>query len=286
MKDDTEDYYGYDYELINTEINLCNQELERIESDLVELQRQYDDHEITEEEYLAQKKVLETERKQCNKRLNWLYKARDKAQAGEEGTFMDLGPNPFLQSDNNTKRERMRRRVLKALDPISYTPFTCDSVMGAHYDLGDVIYFTGGHAGSDGVFCCLMAFDWTYNAEYQMQGFGVDPSISNTKTRTQKQSKSANTNAVTAIENAQIAQDTADSKAQDFVSTAYPSASHGKDCDIAVIMMPPFPMKARTLLNKQSAVCCFGASARFRHIREIRGWQDLNLHPDKPNHPP
>lgn len=243
MKDDTEDYYGYDYELINTEINLCNQELERIESDLVELQRQYDDHEITEEEYLAQKKALETERKQVNKRLNWLYKARDKAQAGEEGTFMDLGANPFLQSDNNTKRERMRRRVLKALDPISYTPFTCDSVMGAHYDLGDVIYFTGGHAGSDGVFCCLMAFDWTYNAEYQMQGFGVDPSISNTKTRTQKQSKSANTNAVTAIENAQTAQDTADSKAQDFVSTAYPSASQGKDGDIAVVMMPPFQIK-------------------------------------------
>lgn len=243
MKDDTEDYYGYDYELINTEINLCNQELESIESDLVELQRQYDEHEITEEEYLAQKKVLETERKQVNKRLNWLYKARDKAQAGEEGTFMDLGANPFLQDDSSTVRERMRRRVLKALDPISYTPFTCDSVMGAHYDLGDVIYFTGGHAGSDGVFCCVMAFDWTYNAEYQAQGFGVDPSILNTKSRTQKQSKSANTNAVSAIDYAQTAQDTADSKAQDFVSTAYPSANQGKDGDIAVVMMPPFPMK-------------------------------------------
>ena len=200
MKDDTEDYYGYDYELINTEINLCNQELERIETDLVELQRQYDEHEITEEEYLAQKKVLETERKQVNKRLNWLYKARDKAQAGEEGTFMDLGANPFLQDDSSTVRERMRRRVLKALDPISYTPFTCDSVMGAHYDLGDVIYFTGGHAGSDGVFCCLMAFDWTYNAEYQMQGFGVDPSILNVKQRTDKKVKEANTNALNAKE--------------------------------------------------------------------------------------
>lgn len=200
MKDDTEDYYGYDYELINTEINLCNQELERIETDLVELQRQYDEHEITEEEYLAQKKVLETERKQVNKRLNWLYKARDKAQAGEEGTFMDLGANPFLQDDSSTVRERMRRRVLKALDPISYTPFTCDSVMGAHYDLGDVIYFTGGHAGSDGVFCCVMAFDWTYNAEYQAQGFGVDPSILNIKDRNTKKTKEANTNALNAKE--------------------------------------------------------------------------------------
>lgn len=200
MRDESDSYYGYDYELINTEINLCNQELESIESDLVELQRQYDEHEITEEEYLAQKKVLETERKQVNKRLNWLYKARDKAQAGEDGTYMDLGGNPFLQDDSSTVRERMRRRVLKALDPISYTPFTCDSVIGVHYDLGDVIYFTGGHAGSDGVFCCLMAFDWTYNAEYQMQGFGVDPSILNIKDRNAKAAKEANANAMGAYE--------------------------------------------------------------------------------------
>lgn len=243
MKDDTEDYYGYDVDLIDAEIALVNQELQALDTAIDELEQAYQAHEITEEEYLRQKKIIQRSVKQCDKRLNWLYKAKAKAQAGEEGTFMDLGPNPFLQSDNNTKRERMRKRVLKALDPISYTPFICDSVMGMHYDLGDVIYFTGGHAGSDGVFCCLMAFDWTYNAEYQMQGFGVDPSISNTKTRTQKQSKSANTNAVTAIENAQTAQDTADSKAQDFVSTAYPFADQGKDGDIAVVMMPPFPMK-------------------------------------------
>ena len=243
MKDETDSYYGYDYELINTEINLCNQELEQIESDLVELQRQYDEHEITEEEYLAQKKVLEREKKQVNKRLNWLLKARDKAQAGEEGTFMDLGGNPFLQDSNLTVQERMRRRVLGALDPISYTPFTCDSVIGVHYDLGDVIYFTGGHAGSDGVFCCVMSFDWTYNAEYQMQGFGVDPSILNIKTRTEKASKSADTNAVSAIESAQTAQDTADSKVENFVSTAYPSDDEGQDGDIAVIMTPPFPIK-------------------------------------------
>ena len=196
MKDNTEDYYGYDVDLIDAEIALVNQELQALDTAMDELEQAYQAHEITEEEYLRQKKIIQRSVKQCDKRLNWLYKAKAKAQAGEEGTFMDLGANPFLQSGNSTKRERMRRRVLKALDPISYTPFTCDSVMGAHYDLGDVIYFTGGHAGTDGVFCCVMAYDWTYNAEYQAQGFGVDPSISNVKSRTQKQAKSANTNAL------------------------------------------------------------------------------------------
>lgn len=200
MKDDTEDYYGYDVDLIDAEIALVNQELQELDTAMDELEQAYQAHEITEEEYLRQKKIIQRNVKQCDKRLNWLYKAKAKAQAGEEGTFMDLGANPFLQSDNNTKRERMRRRVLKALDPISYTPFICDSVMGMHYDLGDVIYFTGGHAGSDGVFCCLMAFDWTYNAEYQAQGFGVDPSILNVKQRTDKKVKEANTNALNAKE--------------------------------------------------------------------------------------
>lgn len=200
MKDDTEDYYGYDVDLIDAEIALVNQELQELDTAMDELEQAYQAHEITEEEYLRQKKIIQRSVKQCDKRLNWLNKARDKAQAGEEGTFMDLGANPFLQDDSSTVRERMRRRVLKALDPISYTPFICDSVMGMHYDLGDVIYFTGGHAGSDGVFCCLMAFDWTYNAEYQAQGFGVDPSILNVKQRTDKKVKEANTNALNAYE--------------------------------------------------------------------------------------
>ena len=40
-----------------------------------------------------------------------------------------------------------------------------------------------------------------------------------------------------------------------------------------------FPDESKNFIEKQSAVCCFGASASFRHIREVRGRQDLNLHP-------
>lgn len=214
MRYETESYYGYDAQEIQAEMAIVSGELTIVDDDiqanrsaLVELERKHDAHEITDEEYLAQKAVLDEEystltkrRKQLQKHLNWLVKALEKAQAGEDGTSMDLGDNPFLQDEDATVRERERRRVLKAIDKISYTPFACSSVMGIHYDLGDVLYFTGGHAGDDGVFCCLMMYDWTFNGEYQMQGFGADPSIANVKTRTQKKAKASNANALAAKE--------------------------------------------------------------------------------------
>lgn len=214
MRYETESYYGYDEQEIQAEITIVSGELEIVDDDiqtnrsaLVELERKHDAHEITDEEYLAQKAVLDEEystltkrRKQLQKHLNWLAKALEKAQAGEDGTSMDLGDNPFLQDEDATVRERERRRVLTSIDKISYTPFACSSVMGIHYDLGDVLYFTGGHAGDDGVFCCLMMYDWTFNGEYQMQGFGADPSIANVKTRTQKKAKASNANALAAKE--------------------------------------------------------------------------------------
>lgn len=224
MEDNTVSYYGYDATLLQAEITLVQTEiatntarLSEIESELVanataqaENQRKYERGEITEEQYLENKARLDQERialdsekssltrenKQLNKRLNWLFKALEKAQNEEEGTTMNLGSNPFLQSDVFTSRERDRRRVLGALDMISYTPFTCSSVTGAHYDLGDVIYFTGGHAGSDGCFCCLMSYDYTYNTEYSMNGFGVDPIIANMRTKDQKATSAANSNAL------------------------------------------------------------------------------------------
>lgn len=210
MIDDTESYYGYDVALLEAEIALVQSEILQTDGDIaqnqqdmIELERAHDAHEITDEEYATQKAQLEAERsslnktkKQLQKRLNWLLKALEKAQAGDDGTFMELGDNPFLQSDINTYRERERRRILNAVDKISYTPFRCSTVIGIHYDLGDVVYFTGGHAGSDGVFCCLMMYDWTFNGEYQMQGFGADPSIANVKDKVEKTVNKANENAL------------------------------------------------------------------------------------------
>lgn len=214
MRYGTESYYGYDTAALTAEIAAVTAEKTQVETDimnnilaLAELERKHEAHEITDEEYRTQKaaldnerKELDTQKKQLEKRLNWLNKALAKAQAGEDGSYMDLGENPLLQSNIYSHRERQRRAVLSSLDMISYTPFNCCTVFGAHYDLGDVIYFSGGHTGSDGVFCCVMGYEFALNGEYTMQGFGVNPSLEATQTKAQKTAKMANSNAVSAKE--------------------------------------------------------------------------------------
>ena len=224
MDDNSQSYYGYDVELLTAEISLVTADIASTQAELVQNQsdivnnraqqaeneRKYRAGEITEEEYLRkrsellvalaelqeQRKVLNKHLKQQQKRLTWLQKALVKAQNEEEGTYMELGPNPFLQSEIFSDKERERRAILDALDPISYTPFSCSTILGAHYDLGDLLYFTGGHAGTDGCFCCLMSYDFTYNAEYNMEGFGADPIIANTKSKDQKAIGAAQTDAL------------------------------------------------------------------------------------------
>lgn len=110
------------------------------------------------------------------------------------GSYIEFGENPFVQGSNAAA---MRSAIVGALDQIVFTPFTCSTVFGIHYDLGDVIDFSGGHAG-DNTHGCIMAFDWTLNGEYQMQGFGLDPDVPVVRTRTQKSASMANKNAASA----------------------------------------------------------------------------------------
>jgi hypothetical protein len=133
MKDDSESYYGYDVELLQAEIALVESQISQVNSalaqnasDMYELEQEHSQGQITDEEYQAQKAQLEQQaaqltktKKQLQKRLNWLLKALEKAQSNEDGTYMELGDNPFLQDDIASYRERERRAVLGALDDIS-----------------------------------------------------------------------------------------------------------------------------------------------------------------------
>lgn len=193
-------YYGYDVENLEDNIERTQARIAAIVEQEQELWGKYQRGEITEEEYEAAMKPLRKLTKKLNKRLAWLNKALDKAEHSKPGTSMNLGENPMLQADGvGATQARMRKDVLARLDEISYTPFSCSTVCGVHYDLGDIIQFTGGHASDDGETCCLMMYDFQMNGEYQMQGFGVDPIQKSTKTATQKGSEKANKNASNAI---------------------------------------------------------------------------------------
>ena len=197
--DGEEIYYGYDEQELEQEIATVEGDIQDVEIALDQLAQQYQQGQITEAEYKRQKKVLDKQLKNLDKRLAWLNEALEKAQSEEDGLYMDLGENPMMQADGvgNTPTT-MRKRILKALDAISYTPFTCNTVCGVHYDLGDIIRFTGGHAPELGEVCCVMAYDFNMNGEYRMQGFGSDPSKGVIKSKNSKKADKADKNGVSA----------------------------------------------------------------------------------------
>ena len=214
-------FYGYDLEELQankTEAEARNEEeedaVEDIEADIAELVRKHNAHEITDEEYAQQRaekdaelKVAESALKMTNKYLKWVNKAIAIATAGKQGVYMDLGGNPFLQHKDSsldpisdvTTATVLRTVILNRLSKIEYVPFVCSTVFGIHYDLGDRIMFTGGHADDD--LGCLMAYDWTYNGEYIMYGFGPGSDaeanmMANVRPKADKEANRANINAL------------------------------------------------------------------------------------------
>lgn len=214
-------FYGYDLEELQAnkaEAEARKEEeedaVEDIEADIAELVRKHEAHEITDEEYAEQRaekdkelREAESALKMTNKYLKWVNKAIATATAGKQGVYMDLGGNPFLQHKDSsldpisdvTTATVLRTVILNRLSKIEYVPFTCSTVFGIHYDLGDRIMFTGGHADDD--LGCLMAYDWTYNGEYVMHGFGPGSDaeanmMANVRPKADKEANRANINAL------------------------------------------------------------------------------------------
>lgn len=211
-------YYGYDIEeLQESRVEAIERQGEEqdavddIEAEIAELVRKHNAHEITDEEYAQQRAQLDAELqaaestlKMTTKYIKWLDKAIADAQVHGQGTFMDLGGNPFLQHKDSdlspiadvTTATVLRNAILKRLSKIEYVPFSCSTVFGVHYDLGDRIMFSGGHADDD--LGCIMAYDWTYNGQYNMAGFGGNPTETSSVVRPKadKEANRANINAL------------------------------------------------------------------------------------------
>jgi len=213
LDDNTEDYYGHDVTALQQELNETQAEITEdngqiadLRADLIEWKRKLDNQECTQAEYdaavaeiNAQLTALQKEVKQLTKRVTWLQQAI--AQSGDDGSDMVLGANPLTMAKNLTTRDQQRREILTALDDISYTPFNASVICGAHYDLGDVIQWSGGLYNSDtDSFGCVMSYTYTHNGGTELEGFGVDPSVVVVRNKTQKSTDRASKNAVNAKE--------------------------------------------------------------------------------------
>lgn len=105
---------------------------------------------------------------------------------GDTGLTMNLGSNPLLQYGTTELKTQQRRAVLTALQNFNYTPFKCTSLFDVAFDLGDVIRFTGGLAGTDHSDSCIMRIDFNYSKGCTMQGYGKNPAIFGAKSKTDK----------------------------------------------------------------------------------------------------
>ena len=208
LDDNTEDYYGYDATALQQELTETMSEITEDQEDITDLEADRADwvqklanHECTQQEYdaaiaeiNAQEKALTKEINQLSKRAEWLSNAI--AQSADDGSDMVLGANPLTMAKNLTTRDSQRREILGALNAISYTPFQASVVCGCIYDLGDVIQFSGGLYNSDtDSFGCVMQYTYTHNGGTELEGFGVDPSIPQIRTKAQKSTDRAERNA-------------------------------------------------------------------------------------------
>lgn len=103
----------------------------------------------------------------------------------DDALTYNLGSNPFLQYGGKEQVERRRRAVLQALTAIDYTPFKAITVSNPVYDLGDVIEFTEGLAGTVKK-CCVTSYTFQFHKQYTMSGAGKDPATANAKSKTDK----------------------------------------------------------------------------------------------------
>lgn len=103
----------------------------------------------------------------------------------DDALTYNLGSNPFLQLGVEDAKEEMRRAVLHSLQSICYVPFKMSMIGDPVYDLGDVLTVSEGIADGSKLYC-ITKYTFNYNGEYEVQGVGKNPALSNAKSKTDK----------------------------------------------------------------------------------------------------
>lgn len=92
------------------------------------------------------------------------------------GATVALGGNPFLMYGDEDARNKQHRAILEEIRGWKYVPFTTTILCGAEYDLGDILRFVGGIAGTLSV-GLVNKIVWKYKKGFTISGFGVNPKI-------------------------------------------------------------------------------------------------------------
>lgn len=103
----------------------------------------------------------------------------------DHGLTMNLGANPLIQYGLADTKSRQLHAILNALADFAYTPFKVSAFADPFFDLGDVVQFNGGLAGSSSK-CCIMRIDFSFAKGVTLQGFGKNPAMFGAQSKTDK----------------------------------------------------------------------------------------------------
>lgn len=117
---------------------------------------------------------------------------RVKKLAPDNGITLKLGANPLFQYGTEDTLGTMLSNILTVAHSVAYVPFNSSMVGNPAFDLGDLITYVGGTAGTQSV-CCLMSYTWKFGNSYAVKGFGKDPNLANAMSKAEKSAGSGGT---------------------------------------------------------------------------------------------
>lgn len=165
------------------EIDKIDQQLDDIADAIEVLEQQLDIVEVQLREHpddpvlLAEKARLESEIEAEHDNEEALANQREKLEKDIED--IESG----IEQRSKVFKDRARKRILQAVAEIQFSPFAVNSARDPIFDLGDIIYFTGGIAQE--VTSCVMAFSYKVDT-YSFEGYGDNPDLTDARSGTDK----------------------------------------------------------------------------------------------------
>ena len=97
------------------------------------------------------------------------------------GISYPVGFDPFLQFGTTEHRSEMRTATFEAINNIKFMPFKLQMISAPVYELGDIVYLSGGIAAGRNHIGCVQSITWQASKGLTIAGFGADPNLRNAK---------------------------------------------------------------------------------------------------------
>jgi hypothetical protein len=157
--------------------------IEDIEDEIEVIENQIDivEEELKDDpdnpELLARKAMLEAEKAGKEDDIE----AYEKEKKDNEDLIADLQKG--LDKSSKVFQKKALKAILTEVAKIEYTPFSIASARDPIFDLGDIIYLTGGIA--DDATCCIMSLSYKIDT-FGFEGYGDNPALTDARSSTDK----------------------------------------------------------------------------------------------------